>query len=371
MPSAADVYAWCEDHPNGNIGLRLPLGSIGVDSDAHKGPAELAAWKELERKLGPLPQSAPWCTSRDDGISGVRLLAVPDDYIPRDMGKAGEVIWHGYRYVAAPPSIHPDTGKPYRWVNTRGRIPNVKDLPPLPAAWLEHLRAGKGGERESTWTDPEIDALIEHGIQDGNQDYRLRDVVWKLRTRDTSKTQARLVWKAIAAKTPQKDPRRPWTDADFERHWDGADRKLTHPQAPGFQQPGAGQGAPASPPPSVTLDGAALLDEVHEFIGRFVAFPSEAAAVAVTLWAAHCHAPGSFESTPRLALLSPEPGSGKTRTLEVLELLTPGPMHVLSASPAAIFRSIEKGMLTLLSMSATRSSPSTGRTTPTRICGRS
>jgi hypothetical protein len=95
-------------------------------------------------------------------------------------------------------------------------------------------------------------------------------------------------------------------------------------------------------------DGAQLLDEVHAFITRFVAFPSEAAAHAVTLWAAHCHVPDSFESTPRIALLSPEPGSGKTRTLEVLELLTPDPQLVLSASPASIFRLLKKGPLTLL-----------------------
>ena len=108
--------------------------------------------------------------------------------------------------------------------------------------------------------------------------------------------------------------------------------------------------APVAPPavPAEPVDGAALLGDVHDFIGRYVAFPSEAAAHAVTLWAAHCHAPDSFESTPRIALLSPEPGSGKTRALEVLELLTPRPMHALNASTAAIFRSIEKSRPTLL-----------------------
>jgi hypothetical protein len=105
---------------------------------------------------------------------------------------------------------------------------------------------------------------------------------------------------------------------------------------------------PAAPPAPVPADGAALLDQVHEFITRYVAFPSEGAAHAVTLWAAHCHAPDSFDSTPRLALLSPEPGSGKTRTLEVLDLLTPAPMHALNASVAAIFRSIEAARPTLL-----------------------
>jgi len=86
---------------------------------------------------------------------------------------------------------------------------------------------------------------------------------------------------------------------------------------------------------------ARVLDDVEAFIGRFVAFPSEAARVAVTLWAAHTHAVEAFDSTPRLALLSPEPGSGKSRTLEVLDLVVPEPMHVLSASPPAIFRSID------------------------------
>jgi hypothetical protein len=96
------------------------------------------------------------------------------------------------------------------------------------------------------------------------------------------------------------------------------------------------------------LDGADLLDELEAFLGRFVAFPSESARVAVTLWAAHTHTVLSFDSSPRLALLSPEPGSGKTRTLEVLELLTPRPLHALSASPAAIFRTLEVEQTTLL-----------------------
>ena len=62
---------------------------------------------------------------------------------------------------------------------------------------------------------------------------------------------------------------------------------------------------------------------VHAFLARFVAFPSPAAHVAATLWVAHCHMVEAFESSPRLALLSPEPGSGKTRVLEVCELLVP------------------------------------------------
>ncbi|CAN5464694.1 DUF3631 domain-containing protein [soil metagenome] len=94
--------------------------------------------------------------------------------------------------------------------------------------------------------------------------------------------------------------------------------------------------------------GVTLLDEVETFLATFVAFPTDGARVAVTLWAAHAHLVHDVDSSPRLALLSPEPGSGKTRTLEVLELLVPAPMSVLSASVAAIFRTLASGSTTLL-----------------------
>jgi hypothetical protein len=95
-------------------------------------------------------------------------------------------------------------------------------------------------------------------------------------------------------------------------------------------------------------EGAELLDQVAAVLGRYVAFPSPAALTAVTLWAVHCHAVIAFESTPRLALLSAEKGSGKTRTLEVLELLVPRPMHAVNATAAALFRAVEAHQPTLL-----------------------
>jgi len=86
-------------------------------------------------------------------------------------------------------------------------------------------------------------------------------------------------------------------------------------------------------------EGAAFLDDLVVYLRRYVAFPSDHALNAVALWGAHTHAVDAFDSSPRLALLSPEPASGKTRTLEVLEFVVPNPMHALSASPAPIFRS--------------------------------
>jgi hypothetical protein len=93
---------------------------------------------------------------------------------------------------------------------------------------------------------------------------------------------------------------------------------------------------------------AELLADVETFIGRFVAFPSTAALVAETLWVAHAHAIDAFESTPRLAHLSPEKGSGKTRALEVMERLVPKPMHAVNCTAAALFRAVSAKQPTLL-----------------------
>jgi len=95
-------------------------------------------------------------------------------------------------------------------------------------------------------------------------------------------------------------------------------------------------------------DGASLLSEAEAFIGRFCVFRDEHALVAVTVWAAHTHMIEEFHTSPRLALLSPEAGSGKTRVLEVLDLLVSEPMFCLSASPAAIFRTLDTRQITLL-----------------------
>jgi hypothetical protein len=87
-------------------------------------------------------------------------------------------------------------------------------------------------------------------------------------------------------------------------------------------------------------DGIAALDEARGFIARFCVLPGEHAYDALALWAAHTHIIDAFDSTPRLAFLSPEPGSGKTRALEILALLAPFPMHAVNATPAALYRAV-------------------------------
>jgi Protein of unknown function (DUF3631) len=86
--------------------------------------------------------------------------------------------------------------------------------------------------------------------------------------------------------------------------------------------------------------GALLLNQTEGFLRRFVAYPSEDASVAHTLWVVHSHLMTCWESTPRLAFLSAERGSGKTRALEVTGLLVPNPVQAVNVTPAYLFRKV-------------------------------
>ncbi len=101
---------------------------------------------------------------------------------------------------------------------------------------------------------------------------------------------------------------------------------------------------------SSSADGAGLLDDFEAFLRRFVVYPSAYACIAHVLWIAHAHLMECWESTPRIAFLSPEPGSGKTRALELSELLVPRPVEAINATPAYLFRKVSdpEGLPTIL-----------------------
>ncbi len=87
-------------------------------------------------------------------------------------------------------------------------------------------------------------------------------------------------------------------------------------------------------------DPDGVLDRLVGFLRRFVVYPSADHLVAHALWILHTHLMGIWESTPRIAFLSPEPASGKTRALEVTELLVPNPIQAVNVSPAYLFRKV-------------------------------
>jgi len=88
----------------------------------------------------------------------------------------------------------------------------------------------------------------------------------------------------------------------------------------------------------ITVDGAALLDEVRRAITRFVILPSEHAVTAVVLWIAATHGAGALHFFPRLVIRSPEKRCGKTRLLDIIVALCRQPLPTANISAAVVYR---------------------------------
>jgi Protein of unknown function (DUF3631) len=95
-------------------------------------------------------------------------------------------------------------------------------------------------------------------------------------------------------------------------------------------------------------DGALILEEAAATYRRYVAFAHDHQAVALALWTAHTHAIEVADTTPYMHISSAEPLSGKTRVLEVAELLVARPWMVIEPSEAVTFRMIESAQPTVL-----------------------
>lgn len=93
--------------------------------------------------------------------------------------------------------------------------------------------------------------------------------------------------------------------------------------------------------------GAGLLDELSELTRRFVVMTSAQADV-VALWIVHTYGLEAADATPYLSIRSAEKRSGKSRLLEVLQLLAHRPVAAASTSEAALFRVISSEHPTLL-----------------------
>jgi Protein of unknown function (DUF3631) len=93
----------------------------------------------------------------------------------------------------------------------------------------------------------------------------------------------------------------------------------------------------------VAVPGEVVAQEIDRLLARFISYPSEQCRTAHVFWILHTHLLQHFEFTPRLAFLSPEPASGKTRALEITERLVPNPVCAVNMSPAYLFRKVGSG----------------------------
>lgn len=113
------IKRWWEYKPNALIGVPVPPGCIVIDIDPRSGGSR----ESLETWVGVLPVTLTTWSGRNDGGQHLWFYRPGGDLTGRKLKKMGIDIRDGGRhYVIAPPSLHPDTGQPYRWENWDGPI---------------------------------------------------------------------------------------------------------------------------------------------------------------------------------------------------------------------------------------------------------
>jgi len=82
------------------------------------------------------------------------------------------------------------------------------------------------------------------------------------------------------------------------------------------------------------------LNQIDTFLRRFVVLPNEEDYFLVSMWILHTYFTNRLTTTPRLALISPEYGCGKTRTLEVIAGLSFHPESLDGYTQSYLMRKI-------------------------------
>jgi hypothetical protein len=108
----AVICAWWRTWPDANVGVLCGVGLLVLDVDGERARVELDAFQALH---GQLPQTAVVATGRKDFGRHLYFSAPP-----------GTCSWHpapGLEIrargcqVVAPPSVHPDSGREYVWLD--------------------------------------------------------------------------------------------------------------------------------------------------------------------------------------------------------------------------------------------------------------
>jgi hypothetical protein len=287
-----------------------------------------------------------------------------------------EVLADGQQFVAF--GKHPDTGQDYEWVGgsplnvPRDQLPELTETKAreIIAAAAEVFRRHGWGEDKKPIPEPKPRANRVHSsirerkyaeaavgsmatelsnTMEGSRNDTLNKMAFKSGrmvgagwiARDTAN--AVLLDAALESGLSETEARRTLQS--------GLDAGEKEPH-PGLEQTTARKTAEptiALEPPAGT--GAEMLTKVHAFLTRFVSYPSVHAATAHALWCVHAHLMHLWDTTPRLAFLSPEPASGKSRALEVTKQLVPKPVWAVNVSSTYLFRIVGQegeGSVTLL-----------------------
>jgi hypothetical protein len=151
--------------PGANIGIRLgepsktPAGYLHlIDLDIRKPEAEADAWAAVRRLVPTLDQLPMVISGSGTGRHFYFWSETPLRSEKLAKGEGWEVELFGTgKQAVLPPSIHPDTGKPYRWER-----PIVRELVDLgigpPISIRQDARpAAEEAEDECDWAKPDPD----------------------------------------------------------------------------------------------------------------------------------------------------------------------------------------------------------------------
>lgn len=100
--------------------------------------------------------------------------------------------------------------------------------------------------------------------------------------------------------------------------------------------------------PHTPLEAAEVVSRIREFVTRYTVLPDTHAELIVALWVLHTYAINAATFTPYLHITGPTKQCGKSRLLEVLEVLVYEPWLTSGASKSAVMRMLAARQPTLL-----------------------
>jgi hypothetical protein len=311
-------------------------------------------------KRGHSPQQIPAFMQQSQG-------EVTDKYDYQD--KAGEVVYQVLRWKPKSFSQHRPDGQGGWIANMKGITPVLYHLPDILEAdqdtWVFLVEGEKDVERlrslgltatcalggAGKWLDHYSTFLANHkvaAIPDNDPDNPQKPheaFVGQKHIVTACHSTLEFADKVVALTLPDLPPRgdvSDWLDAGGTAEELIA---LAEAAAPWTAESRLEDLLPKVAPPKESL--AELLDSVMQFITRFVVVSNDQA-IALTLWVAHAHAIAEAETTPYLSIRSAEMRSGKSRVLEVLDILVPMPLKTENISVAALAHLVNGGATLLL-----------------------
>jgi hypothetical protein len=143
-PTVDDIDSWAATDAHANVGVRMPVGVIGIDVDHYDdkhGADELHA---LQLEHGTLPDTWSSTSRGSQQPSRISFYRIPDNVeFPGNIAAGIDVIQRHHRFAVVAPSTRRDTNGRYRWYQPDGemsrRPPRVDELAWLPQPWIDAL----------------------------------------------------------------------------------------------------------------------------------------------------------------------------------------------------------------------------------------